>query len=81
MVFGLSDKWAKMFRDIHVEKPDWYDTTTPLVGYALTDHLTHSLYDSVNDSIRVISHDSSSHGSGGGGFSGGGGGGGGGGSW
>ena len=84
MVFGLSDKWAKLFKDINVEKPDWYDAATPLTGYALTNHLTHSLYSSVNDSIKTISHDSSSHGSGGsggGGFSGGGGGGGGGGSW
>lgn len=84
MVFGLSDKWAKLFKDINVEKPDWYDAATPLTGYALTNHLTQSLYSSVNDSIKTISHDSSSHGSGGsggGGFSGGGGGGGGGGSW
>jgi len=81
MVFGLSDKWAKLFKDINVEKPDWYDSATPLTGYALTHHLTESLHASVNDSIRTISHDSSSHSSSGGGFSGGGGGGGGGGSW
>ena len=81
MVFGLSDKWAKQFQNIQVEKPDWYDSTTPLTGYALTHHLTHSLNSSVTQSIHTISHDSSSHSSGGGGFSGGGGGGGGGGSW
>lgn len=81
MVFGLSDKWSDLFKDIQLEKPDWYDASTPLVGYAFTRHMTHSLYDSSKNAITVISHDSSSHSSGGHGFSGGGGGGGGGGSW
>ncbi|MBR1668569.1 MAG: DUF2207 domain-containing protein [Bacteroidaceae bacterium] len=84
MVFDLSKKWAKLFKDIEVEKPDWYETNTPLMGHALTSHMTSSLYSSTSNAINIISHDSSSSGSsggGGGGFSGGGGGGGGGGSW
>lgn len=81
MVFGLSKKWSNLFKDIDVEKPDWYDARTPLLGYALTNHMVNSLCSSVSHAITTISHDSSSHGHGGGGFSGGGGGGGGGGSW
>lgn len=81
MVFGLSEKWSDLFKDINVEKPDWYESSTPLTGYLFTRNITHSLYNTANDAITIISHDSSSHGSGGGGFSGGGGGGGGGGSW
>ena len=83
MVFKLTDKWAKLFKDIEVQKPDWYDTPRPLMGYALTSHLTSSLLSSTSSAIRTVSHDSSSSsgGGGGGGFSGGGGGGGGGGSW
>lgn len=81
MVFGLSEKWSDLFKDINVEKPDWYESSTPLTGYLFTRNITHSLYNTAHDAITIISHDSSSHGSGGGGFSGGGGGGGGGGSW
>ena len=85
MVFGLSDKWASLFKDISVEQPDWYQSSTPLMGYAMASHLTSSLTSSVNDAITTISHSSSDggggFGGGGGGFSGGGGGGGGGGSW
>lgn len=80
MVFGLSEKWSDLFKDINVEEPDWYESSTPLTGYLLTRNITHSLYNTANNAITIISHDSSSHGSGGG-FSGGGGGGGGGGSW
>lgn len=81
MVFGLSDKWSDLFKSIQLEQPDWYQSATPLTGYAFTRNMTHSLYTTANQAITTISHDSSSHGSGGGGFSGGGGGGGGGGSW
>ena len=80
MVFGLSDKWGDMFKDIEMEQPDWYHSATPLTGHALTHHMTHSLYASTSSAISTISHSNSSSG-GGGGFSGGGGGGGGGGSW
>ena len=85
MVFGLSNKWANLFKDIDVEKPSWYDTATPLYGHAFTTHLASNLFESTNHAIQIVSHDSSSSSSGGsgggGGFSGGGGGGGGGGSW
>lgn len=84
MVFDLSDEWAKRFKDINVEKPDWYNSTTPITSALLTTHLTDSIYSATNSAITTVSHDSSSSGGGGfsgGGFSGGGGGGGGGGSW
>ena len=83
MVFKLSDKWAKLFKDIDVKKPEWYDSPNALTGAALTSHMTSSLFSSTRDAIKVVSHDSrsASHSSSGGGFSGGGGGGGGGGSW
>ena len=84
MVFGLSNKWAKLFKDIDVQQPDWYHTATPLYGHALLSHMTDSLFSSTKSAITLVSHDSSSSGGfsgGGGGFSGGGGGGGGGGSW
>lgn len=86
MVFGISKKWANLFKDIEVEQPHWYvaHNSTSLTGYALTSHLTNSLADSTKSAIQVISHDSSSSSGGGyigGGFSGGGSGGGGGGSW
>ena len=84
MVFGLSSKWAKLFKDIEVKQPDWYHTVTPLYGYNLTSHMADSLFSSSKSAINIVSHDSSSSGGGyggGGGFSGGGGGGGGGGSW
>jgi len=85
MAFGLSDKWATLFKNIAVEQPDWYQSTTPLMGYAMASHLASSLTSSVNDAITTINHSNdgggSGFGGGGGGFSGGGGGGGGGGSW
>ena len=83
MVFGLSNKWAKLFKDIDVQQPEWYKTATPLYGYDFTSHMTNNLFSSSKNAINIVSHDSSSSsgGSSGGGFSGGGGGGGGGGSW
>ena len=84
MVFGLTNKWAKLFKDIEVKQPDWYRTATPLYGNDVVSHMTKSLFSSTQSAISTVSHDSSSSGGfsrGGGGFSGGGGGGGGGGSW
>ena len=85
MVFGLSSKWARLFKEIDVQQPDWYKTATPLYGNVLLSHMTDSLFSSTKNAINLVSHDSSSgggfSGGGGGGFSGGGGGGGGGGSW
>lgn len=80
MVFGLSDKWADLFKDIELERPVWYESSSQLMGSSFTNHLTSSLCSTTQSTISTISHDSSSS-SGGGGFSGGGGGGGGGGSW
>lgn len=81
MVFGLSNKWAKLFKDIEVKQPDWYKTATPFYGNAFTSHMVDSLFSSAKNAITTVSHDSSSSDFGGGGFSGFGGGGGGGGSW
>lgn len=81
MVFDLSDKWDDLFKDIEVQKPDWYESSTPLMGYALTHNMVHNFYTTASNAISTISHSSDSGSSGGGGFSGGGGGGGGGGSW
>lgn len=82
MVFGLTDKWSKLFAGIEMERPEWYHTSAVYDSSLFTHHLTQNLTSSVTDNIKVISHDSSSSSSsGGGGFSGGGGGGGGCGSW
>lgn len=84
MVFGLSDKWAKLFKDIEMQQPTWFASPTPLMA-------TQALTSAINDSIetmhqRIAEHSvpPNSGGNGGhvgGGFSGGGGGGGGTGSW
>ena len=84
MVFGLTNKWTNLFKDIEVEQPSWYKTATPLYGNAYLSHMTSNLFSSTKSAINIVSHDNSSSGfsgGGGGGFSGGGGGGGGGGSW
>ena len=82
MVFGLAKTWARKFKTITVEKPDWYSTAGVYSGTNFTNHLVSNVNDTVRSHISSCSH-SSSHGGGhhGGGFSGGGGGGGGGGSW
>ena len=82
MVFGLAKTWARKFKTITVEKPDWYSTAGVYSGPSFTNHLVSNVNDTVRSHISSCSH-SSSHGGGhhGGGFSGGGGGGGGGGSW
>ena len=82
MVFKLSNQWDDLFKDIKVEKPEWYESATPLMGYSLTHNMVHNFSSTASSAITTISHSSSSSsGGGGGGFSGGGGGGGGGGSW
>lgn len=89
MVFGLTDKWLKQFKELDIQCPDWYEssvTTRQLNGYMLADHLIHSTSKSMMSTLQVSSHDpNAGKSSGGGGFSGGfsGGGGGGGGvrSW
>jgi len=90
MVFGLSDKWADLFKDIKIETPDWYYpvaghsyATSSLMAQAISANVSHSIKDAVAQaSVDPTSSSSSGGYSGGGGsFSGGGGGGGGGGSW
>ena len=94
MVFGLTDKWVKLFESIEMENPEWYVGSGPInVGYMplLMNNISTRVSGSINASIRKsiassgsgYSHSSSGGGYSGGGrsFSGGGGGGGGGGSW
>lgn len=81
MVFGLTEKWTDLFRDIHIEQASWYVSTSPNLNsnfYSSINHLSSSISSAIATS--AVDHSSSS-GGGGGGFSGGGGGGGGGGSW
>ena len=82
MVFGLASTWARKFKTITVEKPDWYTTAGIYSGPNFTNHLVSSVNDTVRSHVSSCSRShSSSHGGHSGGFSGGGGGGGGGGSW
>lgn len=93
MVFGLTKKWQRQFRDIETPVPDWYECHSSVAGtlttYALTDRLVHGVSHTVEKAVtKAIEHDidgahgsSSASSSFGGGFSGGGGGGGGVGSW
>ena len=83
MVFGLADKWAKQFKELNVEKPLWFSSSTNSVFNSVAfmsafdrgvDKMEHSV-----SAKRASTYSSSS--SGHGGHSGGGGGGGGGGSW
>jgi uncharacterized membrane protein YgcG len=83
MVFGLADKWAKQFKELNVEKPLWFSSSTNSVFNSVAfmsafdrgvDKMEHSV-----SAKRTSTYSSSS--SGHGGHSGGGGGGGGGGSW
>ena len=88
-VFGLSDKWAKKFKDLAVEPPMWYRGYYG--GSMFNTILFMSMFNSFNTSFAQTIHVPQSSGSGGGlgggsfggggGFGGGGFGGGGGGSW
>lgn len=90
MVFGLTKKWQKQFRDIEMPVPEWYEfsgSAGTLTSYVMAENIVRSVSHTVDKAIvSAISHDinsgsSSSSSSFGGGFSGGGGGGGGVGSW
>jgi uncharacterized membrane protein YgcG len=80
VVFGCTEKWARAFRDLDQQQPDWYVSPHPFTLAALSSSIDHF---SVTSAGTFTSTPGSSGGSGfgGGGFSGGGGGGGGGGSW
>jgi len=82
MVFDLTDKWVKKFKEIDIQNPDWYEGSSALTSYMLADHISHAVSNQISKSINVSSHDTTpSSSSSGGGFSGGGVGGGGCGSW
>lgn len=78
MLFGLEKDWAKQFKDLYTQPPDWYhgNWTGFNIGY-----LSSSLGDFSKSSGQVFTAPSSSSGSGFSGGAGGGGGGGGGGGW
>ncbi|MEO5627781.1 MAG: DUF2207 domain-containing protein [Candidatus Saccharimonadales bacterium] len=80
MIFGLEKEWAKEFKDIYTQPPDWYQGN---MNNFNTVFLVSSLnsFGSVASTSFAPPSSSSSSGFGGGGFSGGGGGGGGGGGW
>ncbi|WP_204663411.1 DUF2207 family protein [Fusibacter tunisiensis] len=83
MVLGVTDKWAKQFEDIALEKPDWYASNQPGTVFSAAYFASH-MNQSTRDMGRTMSSapaSSSSGGSFGGGSAGGGSGGGGGGGW
>ena len=81
MVFGIVKEWAEKFKDMQLERPDWYTGRGPFVPVVFANDIS-NMQNSVN--ATMVSAPSSA-GSGGSGFSGGGSGGGfgggGGGSW
>jgi uncharacterized membrane protein len=82
IVFGCTDKWARVFSDLDAEQLEtsWYSGRTPFNAVLLASSINH--FGTVATGTLYASQPSSSSSSGfGGGFSGGGGGGGGGGSW
>ena len=76
IAFGVEKKWAKQFKDIVMEQPDWY-TGSDVGSVALAS----SLNNFSSAMTSSVTPKNSGSGSSGGGSSGGGGGGGGGGSW
>ena len=82
IVFGCTDKWARVFADLDAEQlqTGWYHGNAPFNAVLLASSINH--FGTVATGTLYASQPSSSSSSGfGGGFSGGGGGGGGGGSW
>jgi len=84
MVLNVENEWAKQFKDIYTQAPDWYSGNwSTFNAVALTHSINTSMLSAT--SVAFASPTSSSgsgfSGGGGGGFSGGGGGGGGGGGW
>lgn len=75
IALGVEEKWAKVFEDITIPNPDWYD------GGNLAAFSAVALTKDVSAFSTTFSTSSGTSGSSGGGSSGGGGGGGGGGSW
>lgn len=80
MVFGLAEKWGKVFEDIYNQSPDWYSgsASTHFSAVSFSNSLEHSFGVATGSASTPPSSSSSGFS---GGSSGGGGGGGGGGSW
>lgn len=80
MLFGIEKDWAKQFKDLYSQPPDWYHGNWNTFSAV---HLASSLssFNSMSTASFTAPSSSGSSGFGGGGFSGGGGGGGGGGGW
>lgn len=80
ILFGLEKDWAKQFKELYTQPPDWYSGNWTAFN---TIYLASSLnsFSSYSDSVFSSSSSSSGSGFSSGGFSGGGGGGGGGGGW
>ena len=79
IAFGVEEEWAEVFKDIHIDNPDWYDSE--LSGSNFSAVSFGNELNAFSSSFTSSTGPTSSGGSSGGGFSGGGGGGGGGGSW
>ena len=79
-VFGITDKWVNLFKDIQVQQPDWYVSrhayTTGLLLNSLTTQMTQASANAISTASAQSFTSTAS-----GGFAGGGGGGGGGGGW
>lgn len=83
MVFGLTNKWQKHFKDLDIPAPSWYECTGGnhrFSSYMLADRISHSVDHTIRQAVVNSSHDPNSSSSGSS-FIGGGGGGGGVGSW
>jgi len=74
MVFEISDKWADLFKNIEMEKPDWYKSTSPVSDGAFIHGFAKNLSSASDSAISCMSPSSSSGGGAGGGTGGGGGG-------
>ena len=78
MVLGVEKKWANRFKDIVIQPPSWYHSSTGLAGAFVLTNFTDQLSSFSTAASSSLSHSPSSSSSGfSGGFSGGGGGGGG----
>lgn len=61
MVFGLTDKWVKQFKDINIQRTEWYDATSA-TSYGYINGLTSGMNNSVNNAITTCAPSSSGSG-------------------
>lgn len=80
ILFGLEKEWAKQFKDLYKQPPEWYSGNTSTFNAIYLANALHG-FSVANSATFSAPSSSGSSGFGGGGFSGGGGGGGGGGGW